>query len=775
MAGATDFLNRRSSDVSLKKFLDLEDAALQQIVAALSIEDRKNVALTCKTLCAIVRSQWRTLLVNILDESDVPPGIAHFRSLETVIWDDGNQDLEGPLAETDWETNPSMEPPEKRTIADLSTKNFQRVRQVTNLVSKAVGAPRPATVHEIELDHDPIAKRHRQEIARRLKPVHDWVRDAVQHMEGIAYEDQSLADHFATLDAANVDDIPDVFAPAPDSPGHDGGFHEQQHNGNINNNNSNTSNQQGVENMDTAGPSTSRSTQISASMSRFLPPRPLRLIITAPLLLSGINLKHLLYHARPILEYPAPPSSDDTAVIEYQCDEINACAHPLPLPYSDIDLGWWEVDGHLPVQAVRGTASWCYHSEPFWDQRRASDYIRLRALRICARDCEVDYEETSVAFSEQVLPHLNSNVLPMLRELHIGRPFSFGQQMQINCSRIQLPQLTRLVLNEMVYFEEFNQLTHLSSLRSLAIAMPAAGFEAQPQDLSSLSKLRDLRSLKIEYWEVDEPQDVAALQQLTELELEGMEGRVHLCKPTRPMPKLAGVALTRLPRHQDMRYREDSKFARWGLRHATEVFPNVEVLHLGTLGSAPASVSNDADLIRAAEYVDNHVQSLLATAGAHGLQYLQLDTVLNIMDDSLDKRCETGSVTLEATVEVPLATKPDAAVVNSMPGAAIGPIRLAASAGASNSNTPAITNAVEGTSDAAPTIDSTNPVADEDDDDMEDGDVGGIDSIDPGSGPIVLWERTVEFVTCEPTEVLVAEFHYRKIGSGEEIDGNAMC
>jgi hypothetical protein len=28
---------------------------------------------------------------------------------------------------------------------------------------------------------------------------------------------------------------------------------------------------------------------------------------------------------------------------------------------------------------------------------------------------------------------------------------------------------------------------------------------------------------------------------------------------------------------------------------------------------------------------------------------------------------------------------------------------------------------------------------------------------------VVSWERTVEFVSCVPTDVLVAEFHYRRV------------
>ena len=805
MASPTGWVGHRRSTELQKNFLDLEDVSLQQIVAALSIQDRKNIALTCKALCMIVRSQWRTLVVNILEEDDPPPGIAHFRSLERVIWDDGSLHLGATLADNEWESsNPPMEHPDKRNVPELSARSFKRLRHLTDLVSTAIGAPRPKSVYELEEDDDPIAVKFRNDVARRLKPIHDFVVDATQHMHGIGYEDQSLAEHFANLDAANYDDDYDdgVFAPAR---GYNSTADENLENDGYQGQTSQQQQQQQRERMDdedvaNGRPSTSRASNDKKQLSQnsnkkkkkkenssnFLPQRPLQLIITAPLVLSGIDFKSLLFHARPVWDPSISslvPRHNSNSVVD-ACNTIIAYSHPLPLPYSDVDLGWFEVDGHLPVQAIRGTASWCYHSPSFYvEEGTGADYSRLRELRICIRDCEVDNEESAVAFTERVLPHLNSNVLPALQELHIGRPFSSGQQMQIDFSRIQLPQLTRLVLNEMIYFEDFDQLTVMSSLRSISISMPAAGFEAQPQDLASFSKLRDLRSLKIEYWEVEAPQDVSALQQLTELELEGMEGRVHLTKPSRPMPNLAGVALTRLPRHQDMRYREDSKFARWGLRHASEVFPNVEVLHLGTLGSAPASVNNDSDLLKAAEYVDGHVRNLLSTSGSHGLQYLQLDTVLNIMDDSLDKRCETGSVRLIATIEVAtlgvedFKEKTNSGLVKKATTKAT--TRTPSIPPASNSNV-AATGAsihdgtgvgVEGANSAAAAV-----PAEDDDDDMEDADVAGVDALElNGFGPVVLWERTVEFVTCEPTEVLVAEFHYRKIVSEEEIDTSTMC
>ena len=458
-------------------------------------------------------------------------------------------------------------------------------------------------------------------------------------------------------------------------------------------------------------------------------------------------------------------------------DGVKAAAYPLRLPFTDIDIGWWESDGHLPANVTRGTAAWCYHSPTFvvnddvdgttTNTQTQNQFPALRALRICVRDCELEAEEISDAFVEHVVPYLKVNYLPALRELHLGRPLSFGQQLELDPRRLDLPHLTRLVLNEMVSFGEFAHFTHLTSLQSLAVAMPAAGFEAQPQDLSSLASLRDLRSLRVEYWQVEDPQDVALLQHLTELELEGMEGRVHLTKPAHPMPNLAGVTLTRLPHHQDMRYREDSKFARWCLRHAAELFPSVEVLHLGTLGSAPAKVNNEVELRRAAEVVDAHVVPLLATRmGVRTLQYVQLDTVLNIEDDALDKRCETGSVVLTALLDIPLD-----AVVNG--------------GGVNGSNTTTIAaQRVQSPPTASASTSAAAVPADLDEEEDEELDI--ITSPSELTSPskiqnssssqqhqhqhrhrqqeqnVVRWERTVEFQVCQPTDVLVAEFHYSR-------------
>jgi hypothetical protein len=316
----------------------------------------------------------------------------------------------------------------------------------------------------------------------------------------------------------------------------------------------------------------------------------------------------------------------------------------------------------------------------------------------------------------------------------------------------------------MVCFNEFEQFTHLKSLKTLGLSMPAAGFESQPQDLSSLASLKDLRSLRVEFWQVEDPQDIAALQQLTELELEGIEGRIHFLKPNRPMPNLAGVTLTKTPHHQDMRYREDSKFARWMLRHAAQVFPGVEVLHLGTLGSAPAAVSMESELSQAASVVDMHVRNLLAAGGNANLQYLQLDTVLNITEDELDKRCETGSVQVYATIEVPVVSAevlpPPSTPVVAAPVAVAAVEAAAGEDGAEGNDRPEGTTATE----ATPALSTQHHEDDDDDEEMDDATKAAILEA-ASTGLVVLWERTVEFVTCDLTDVLVAEFHYSRVGS----------
>lgn len=256
--------------------------------------------------------------------------------------------------------------------------------------------------------------------------------------------------------------------------------------------------------------------------------------------------------------------------------------------------------------------------------------------------------------------HYHNNVLCRqlealinLRELHIGRPSDYSDGMfSVFPNSFKLPGLTRLVLNDLVWLNNFKDVTHLGALRALSVVWepPQYGPGAQAQDLSSLTALSALRSISLKSWHVDEPQDVSQLTQLTELALLNCSGRVLHLRPAVPMPNIIGATLTHAPTCQDMRYEKDSKFARWVLRHAADRFPNAEVMHLGTLGTSPAEVKSKENLREAAAVVDGRVEPLLAAAPR--LRYLQFDLVLDIVDDALDKRCTTGSVSLESRVHV---------------------------------------------------------------------------------------------------------------------------
>jgi hypothetical protein len=265
-----------------------------------------------------------------------------------------------------------------------------------------------------------------------------------------------------------------------------------------------------------------------------------------------------------------------------------------------------------------------------------------------------------------------------------------------------------------------------------------------PQDLAALASLPALRALTVATWAVREQQELAALQQLTELHLEHWDGAARLIKPAAPMPNLRGATLDRSPTAQDMRYREDSIFARWALRRAAARLPRVQVLAIGTLGSAPAEVRTLEELRRAAAAVDEHVAPLLAAA--RELDYLQLNTVVNIMSEELDRRCEEGSVELPARLRVPRAA-------------------------AAGERSAEARDAAGGDSEMA--------------EGGSDGEGGGSAATGPagwgagggrgGEGGWV-WERSVEWITDRLTEVLVAEFHYARVvredaGGGGGDDG----
>ena len=769
---------------SLKTILDLEDISLQHIVSLLPPDDRKNLALACKSLCAIVRSQWKTLLVDLsaTDEDDgpVPPGIAQFCSLRTVIWADNVANPKDALDEIEWDTNPDLEPPESREITPIKPRTIDRLRRVNQYIYIAKQLPTITRYDELQPPHkyDTIAKEHEEEIRRRMLPtVHDVknsIADSMVLDEGHASGvDDRLLELFGDLQAGDGGGGAggyggEVFAPAPPTSSDDDddlasvsdeSLDEFEHVVDDEEDNhdhmdieieeleedeeDDEEEEEELEEQDNHPSSSTQRNQNQSdnrsSQTKITGHQKPSLIIAAPLMLTGDKLKSLLFYSRPHW-YQATKALSDMKFPDL-VQHMSSLAYPLPLPYNlnaTIDVGWVDSDGTIPYYATRATVVWCAHDDRLIRPKCKGDWKHIEGLRVCVKTCDADIDETSIGFANTVLPCLTNNALPRLRELHLGRPLNFGQHLDVDPARLDLPLLTKLVFNEMVVFGRFEQLTHLTALKSLAIALPAAGFESQPQDLSSLSSLRHLRSLRLEFWQVEDHQDVASLQHLTELELENMEGRVHLTKPSRPMPNLAGVTLTRMPHHQDMRFIEDSKFARWSIRHAAQLFPSVEVLHLGTLGSAPAEVKSTAELHAAAAVVDSHLRQLLTIAGAHSLQYLQVDTVLNITDDALDKRCETGSVQVVDHVHVAIGT-----VAGSVAGTA---------AAANTAATGVFGNGGGG----AP--------GEEEDDEEEEGlvEAQGGDPVG-GGGPEIVWERSVEFVTCESTDVLVAEFHYRRL------------
>jgi hypothetical protein len=169
--------------------------------------------------------------------------------------------------------------------------------------------------------------------------------------------------------------------------------------------------------------------------------------------------------------------------------------------------------------------------------------------------------------------------LPQLRSLHLGRPIEAPLSLMLSASSLDLPHLTSLVLGPRVGISTFASLTHLASLAVLKVTLSAYVEEraTHPQDLAALRALPHLSHLTVCNWWVGERQEVAALQGLSELHLERFTGPLTHLKPAAAMPKVIGATFTRATETQDMRYREDSVFARWALRKIHKKLPNVQV------------------------------------------------------------------------------------------------------------------------------------------------------------------------------------------------------
>jgi len=283
-----------------------------------------------------------------------------------------------------------------------------------------------------------------------------------------------------------------------------------------------------------------------------------------------------------------------------------------------------------------------------------------------------------------------------LEELYLCKPSwdIEGSGIHLHMNLLNPPALTKLDLNEMIVFESFEEFTHMTALQSLSVNLDL--YDYDPGDVTTLTALKSLRSLTVTSWDVQECQDISVLTQLTELNLVDIRGDPLKAKPSCDMGGVLEVTFTQLPSGENMSYKRDSKFAIWALEHAVFIFPRAEVLHLGTLGAAPLNFDSVGQLRAAASSVDRKVTPLLSHSQC--LMYFQLDCVFNITNENLDMRCDTGSLTLESSLEVERGG-----------------------------------------------LDASGPRG-----------------VDTGAKKWCRqhWDRSVEFVSCRFSEILVAEFHY---------------
>lgn len=236
------------------------------------------------------------------------------------------------------------------------------------------------------------------------------------------------------------------------------------------------------------------------------------------------------------------------------------------------------------------------------------------------------------AYRERLSSQLEA--LVNLRELHIGQSWYQNMDFLTFCPDLpKLPGLTRLVLHEYVCIDEFARLTHLATLRALSLNLGVHGWGAEPQDLvHSLTALSALRSVCIDHWRVEQPQDVSKLTQLTELKLRGCSGLVKALMPAVPMPNIISIALTEyFKAWRDIEFHspdEQLEFARLVLRNAPTQFPNAQVMHLGTPSYCHWH-SAGRPFSAVVTQVNGQVKQCLAAAPQ--LRYLQYD-VLAMVD-----------------------------------------------------------------------------------------------------------------------------------------------
>lgn len=267
------------------------------------------------------------------------------------------------------------------------------------------------------------------------------------------------------------------------------------------------------------------------------------------------------------------------------------------------------------------------------------------------RNCE--RFDISAEFEQKLLAKLAPVFVPSLRHLHL---YSTNNDLllRITPSGMVMKQLTSLKVDKNFEYSSFKVFTVLPCLEKLELVMDITNRDVfqHPQDIHVLSLLKDLRELKVKFWQLEVQQRIEELTQITSLQLLHLHGDAMLVRPAKPMPGVKDVAITDLTFRSDKRYKEDSKLARWCLGNTVEFFPDAEVIHVGILGSAPACVRDKGDLPRAAEMVDEQVRMRVLGKKARNLKYLQLDTVLNIKGEKLEKKCQDGGMDLSARVVV---------------------------------------------------------------------------------------------------------------------------
>lgn len=274
----------------------------------------------------------------------------------------------------------------------------------------------------------------------------------------------------------------------------------------------------------------------------------------------------------------------------------------------------------------------------------------------------------SLVLLDRLFLMLSPNCHPSLHELYIGELSSQGIHFLGDFRSLQLTRLTKLVLNGGIELtsDTFKSLSHLVNLHTLDMGLSYHDTHLL-LNINSLGAdcMPSLRCLRLDGWCISPtPIDISSsLTQLTELELKNVSGvPVPLVKTMAPMPNLKGITLSMLPWHPQWRFPgRDSRFARWVLPRIKYLFPEAEVVHVGTLGGWPRWIESMKGLSHAASIVDEYVIQQGALGGDGGksfatsneneegeelssskLIYLQVDAVFIIENEMMLEKCETN-------------------------------------------------------------------------------------------------------------------------------------